>query len=151
MKSTRNIATTLLATLGVSLVFAGAQAQSTSSQNSDAVQSSAANPATIPAPVTPSINQNRDMSQGMQHGQGPGMGQGKHHGMKGQRSEMSKLMTPEERTQMRAKMQAAKTPEERQAIRKSMRAEMQKRAKEKGMTLPDRQEGRPHQHGSHSG
>lgn len=139
MKSTRNIATTLLATLGVSLVFAGAQAQSTSSQNSDAVQSSAANPVTTPAPVTPSINQNHDMSQGMQHG------------MKGQRSEMSKLMTPEERTQMRAKMQAAKTPEERQAIRKSMRAEMQKRAKEKGMTLPDRQEGRPHQHGSHSG
>lgn len=83
----------------------------------------------------------------MEHGKG----QGKQHGMKGQRSEMSKLMTPEERTQMRNKMQAAKTPEERQAIRTSMRAEMQKRAKEQGITLPEGKGGQKHRHGAHSG
>jgi hypothetical protein len=32
-----------------------------------------------------------------------------------------------------------------------MRAEMQKRAKEKGITLPDHQGGRKHQHGQHAG
>jgi hypothetical protein len=71
--------------------------------------------------------------------------------MKSQRSEMSKLMSPEERTEMRAKMQAAKTPEERQALRTSMRTEMQKRAQEKGITLPEGHESRKHQHGKHSG
>ena len=91
----------------------------------------------------------------MEHGKGSGKehgkGQGKHHGAKGQGSEMSKLMTPEERTQMRNKMQAAKTPEERQALRTSMRTEMQKRAKEQGITLPEGKGGQKHRHGAHSG
>lgn len=46
------------------------------------------------------------------------------------------LMTPEERTALIQKMQAAKTPEERQKIAEATRTEMQKRAKEKGITLP---------------
>jgi hypothetical protein len=64
------------------------------------------------------------MGQGMN---GPGAGQ-----MYGQQ-----LMTPEEQTAMREKMRAAATPEERQKIAEANHAEMQKRAKEKGITLPD--------------
>jgi hypothetical protein len=47
------------------------------------------------------------------------------------------LMTPEERTATMEKMRAAKTPEERQQIAAATRAEMQKRAAEKGITLPE--------------
>ncbi len=47
------------------------------------------------------------------------------------------LMTPEERTAMREKMRAAATPEERQQIMAANHAEMQKRAAEKGITLPE--------------
>jgi hypothetical protein len=137
MKNTRNIATTLLVALGSTLVFASAHAQPSAAQPSDAATPPCAN-----APAT-----------GSTKGQGHGMHQrmGMEHGMKGQRSEMSKLMTSEERTEMRAKMHAAKTPEERQALRTSMRAEMQKRAQEKGITLPDGRDGDKHQHGKHAG
>ena len=65
---------------------------------------------------------------GMQHG---GMGGGAGHGA-GQQ-----LMTPEERTALQEKMRNAKTPEERQQIATATRAEMQKRATEKGITLPE--------------
>jgi len=65
---------------------------------------------------------------GMQHG---GMGGGAGHGA-GQQ-----LMTPEERTALQEKMRNAMTPEERQQIATATRAEMQKRAKEKGITLPE--------------
>jgi len=88
------------------------------------------------------------MQHGKGHGMGPGMGQGKQHGKNGQGSEMSKLMTPEERTVMRAKMKAAQNPEERKAIRLSMRTEMEKRAKEKGITLPERKGGCQRQQGA---
>jgi len=46
------------------------------------------------------------------------------------------LMTPEEQTAFREKMQNARTPEERQKLAETNRAEMEKRAKEKGITLP---------------
>jgi hypothetical protein len=65
---------------------------------------------------------------GMQHGQMGGMGQGR---MGGQT-----LMTPEERSAFQEKMRDAKTPEERQKLMEANRTEMQKRAKEKGVTLP---------------
>jgi len=65
---------------------------------------------------------------GMQHGS---MGGGAQHGA-GQQ-----LMTPEERTALQEKMRNAKTPEERQQIAATTRAEMQKRATEKGITLPE--------------
>jgi TRAP-type C4-dicarboxylate transport system substrate-binding protein len=45
-------------------------------------------------------------------------------------------MTPEERQALREKMHNAATPEERQKLAETTRAEMQKRAKEKGITLP---------------
>lgn len=81
---------------------------------------------------------------GMQSGM-PGMMQGGMHGgmhggaagsMGGQQ-----LMTPQERDALAEKMRSAKTPEDRQALAATTRAEMEKRAKEKGITLP--------QHGSH--
>jgi len=50
---------------------------------------------------------------------------------------MQQLMTPEERTATIDKMRNAKTPEERQKIAEATRTEMQKRAKEKGITLPE--------------
>lgn len=53
-------------------------------------------------------------------------------GMAGQQ-----LMTPQERDAMREKMGAAKTPEERQAVAAATRAEMEKRAKERGIALPE--------------
>ena len=73
------------------------------------------------------------MGPGMMiHGMGPaGTGAGMMHG-----APMAALVTPEERAAMQEKMRNAKTPEERQKIAESMRAEMEKRAKEKGITLP---------------
>ncbi len=73
------------------------------------------------------------MMQGAQGGYGPGaMMQG------GQGPQAAfQLMTPEERTAMHEKMRAATTPEERQQIAAANHAEMQKRAQEKGITLPE--------------
>ncbi len=80
--------------------------------------------------------------QGMKHGEGHGKrGEAQGHGEHGSKARQS-LMTPEERTAMREKMRNAKTPEERQQIALANRAEMQKRAAEKGITLPERGEGR---------
>lgn len=141
MKSTRNLATTILVALGATMAFASVNAQPSAAQPSVA--------STPPCANTPATNSAMGHGRGMH--QNMGMGMGMDHEMKGQRSEMSKLMTPEERTEMRAKMQAAKTPEERQALRTSMRAEMQKRAQEKGITLPDGHDGHKYQHGKHAG
>jgi hypothetical protein len=49
----------------------------------------------------------------------------------------NQLTTPEERTALIEKMRNAKTPEERQQIAAENHAEMEKRAKEKGITLPE--------------
>lgn len=71
---------------------------------------------------------------------GNGMGQGMMHGqMSGQNSDMKvmrELMTPAERLAMMDKMIDAKTPEERQAVMTANHSEMEKRAKDKGITLP---------------
>ena len=139
MKSTRNLATTILVALGATMAFTSVNAQPSAAQPSVASTPACAN--------TPATSSAKGHGRGMHQSMGMGMD----HGMKGQRSEMSTLMTPEERTEMRAKMQAAKTPEERQALRTSMRAEMQKRAQEKGITLPDGHDGHKYQHGKHAG
>jgi len=74
---------------------------------------------------------------GMQHGTRGGMGPGATgHGPAGQGAGHA-LMTPEERTALQEKMRNAKTPEERQKIAEATRTEMQKRAQEKGITLPE--------------
>ncbi|HEX6318871.1 MAG TPA: hypothetical protein VFZ84_08345 [Burkholderiales bacterium] len=67
--------------------------------------------------------------RGMQHG---AMG----HGAAGMGAGQS-LMTPEERTALQEKMHNAKTAEERQKLAQATHEEMQKRAKEKGTTLPE--------------
>lgn len=46
------------------------------------------------------------------------------------------LMTTEEQQAFVEKMRAAKTPDERQKLAEANRAEMEKRAKDKGITLP---------------
>ncbi len=52
------------------------------------------------------------------------------------------LMTPAERDEYRDRMRAAQSAEERQKIRAEHHAEMQKRAEERGVTLPDMPAGR---------
>jgi hypothetical protein len=49
----------------------------------------------------------------------------------------SQLMTAQERTEYQAKMRAAPSPEAREQIRAQHHTEMQVRAKQKGVTLPD--------------
>lgn len=82
---------------------------------------------------------------GMNHGMGAGMKHGTAHGShgdahgqeaRGPQSGQS-LLTPEERSAFRDKIRNAKTPEERQQIALANRAEMEKRAAEKGITLPE--------------
>lgn len=68
------------------------------------------------------------------HMGGPGMGGWGHMGGAG--APVAQLMTLEERTALREKMINAKTPEERFAIAQANREEIQKRAAEKGITLP---------------
>ncbi|HEU4645630.1 MAG TPA: hypothetical protein VFS80_08700 [Burkholderiales bacterium] len=71
---------------------------------------------------------------GMQHGQMGGMG---HGAMGAGPAAAQQLMTPEERTALREKMQNAKSAEERRALAEANRAEMEQRAKDKGITLPE--------------
>jgi hypothetical protein len=66
-------------------------------------------------------------------GKGPGMMM---HGPFAGPAAAQQLMTPEEQRALIEKMQNAKTPEERQKLAEANRAEMEKRAKEKGITLP---------------
>jgi uncharacterized membrane protein len=49
----------------------------------------------------------------------------------------SQLMTKQERAEYRAKMRAAKTTEEREKIRSEHHEQMQARAKERGVSLPN--------------
>ena len=75
--------------------------------------------------------------QGMKHGEShAGRGKTEGHGPRGGEGGQS-LMTPEERTAFRDKMRNAKTPEERQQMALANRAEMEKRASDKGITLPE--------------
>jgi hypothetical protein len=80
------------------------------------------------------------MGEGRHGGMHHGMQGGMQHGAKGShegRGAGLQLMTTEEREAFREKMRNAKTPEERQQIAQANRAEMQKRAQEKGITLPE--------------
>ena len=77
------------------------------------------------------------MDQGMQGGMQHGMQGGMNHGGQVGRMSENPLMTPEERTAFQDKMRSAKTPEERRQLALANRTEMQKRAQEKGITLPE--------------
>jgi hypothetical protein len=76
---------------------------------------------------------NDGMGQGMMRG---GMMQGQMAGQNSDMKVMRELMTPAERLAMMDKMMDAKTLEERQAIMTANHTEMEKRAKDKGITLP---------------
>jgi hypothetical protein len=73
------------------------------------------------------------MGPGMMRGQ---MMQGQMTGSNSPMKVMQQLMTPAERLEMMDKMADAKSWEERQAIMTTTHAEMEKRAKEKGIALP---------------
>jgi len=74
---------------------------------------------------------------GMQHGAKGGTGHGPMGAGAAGHGAGQQLMTPEERTALQEKMRNAATPEERQKIAEATRTEMQKRAQEKGITLPE--------------
>ena len=74
------------------------------------------------------------MMGGMGHG---GMGPGAMGGGPAGRMAGQQLMSPEEHTALQEKMRNAKTPGERQKLAEANRAEMEKRANEKGITLPE--------------
>jgi len=79
----------------------------------------------------------QDSKGDMQHGMKGGMEHGGMGGGAAGHGAGQQLMTPEERTALKEKMRNAKTPEERQQIATSTRTGMEKRAKEKGITLPE--------------
>jgi hypothetical protein len=74
---------------------------------------------------------------GFMQGMGPGMGPPMMRGGFAGPMAAQQLMTPEEQQAFIEKMQNAKTPEERQKLAEANRAEMEKRAKEKGIALPE--------------
>jgi len=115
MKRSNKIAAVLLASLGLGLAAVGAHAHSGSMGE----------------------GMGHSMKGGMHGGMGHGaMGSGKGgHAMGAMAGKQ--LMTPEEQTALREKMRSAATPEERQKLAEANHAEMQKRAKEKGVQLPD--------------
>lgn len=82
------------------------------------------------------------MGQGTHQGTGAGQGSGPRHGGmdhgagRGDGAAQS-LMSPEERNAFRDRMRNATTPEDRQKLALENRTEMQKRAQEKGVTLPE--------------
>ena len=80
------------------------------------------------------------MGEGRHGGMHHGMQSGMQHGTKGGHEGGGaghQLMTQEEREAFREKMRSAKTPDERRQIAQANRAEMQKRAQEKGIALPE--------------
>ncbi|MEI6724371.1 MAG: hypothetical protein WCO67_26705 [Betaproteobacteria bacterium] len=85
------------------------------------------------------------MGGGMGHGMRGDMGQGMMmHGGPAGTATGQQLMTPDERSAMMEKMRSAKTPEERQKLADANHAQMEQRAKDKGITLP-------HAHGPRAG
>lgn len=116
MKRTHKIAVGLIASMSLGLAVAAAYAH--------------------PGPT------GAGMGPGMMGGMGPGamrggMGPGAMGAGFPGPATMQQLMTPEERAATIDKMRNAATPEERQKLAEATRTEMQKRAKEKGVTLPE--------------
>ena len=72
----------------------------------------------------------------MGNGMSPGMMRGHMMEPSENMKIMRELMTPAERLAMMDKMMDAKTVEERQAIMTTTHTEMEKRVKDKGITLP---------------
>ena len=113
MKTINKIATGVATVLGLSLTVASVQAQQ--------------------SPMGGMGPMGNGMGPGMMRG---GMMQNQMMGQNANMKIMRELMTPAERLSMMDKMMDAKTVEERQTIMTQAHAEMEKRAKEKGITLP---------------
>ena len=82
---------------------------------------------------TPGAGHGKGATQ--KHAMKGGMGHGATGHEAGNRGAANQLMTTEERTALREKMRNA-TPEERQKIAEATRAQMQARAQEQSVTLP---------------
>lgn len=111
MKQSHKFAVGVVASLGLGIAVAAAYAQ--------------------PGPMGGGMGPH--MTGAMMGGMGPGAMKGGPAGP----AAGQQLMTPEERTALVEKMRTAKTPEERQKVAAANHTEMQKRAKEKGITLPE--------------
>lgn len=129
MKQSHKFAVGVIASLGLGIAVAAAYA----------------NPGQMGGSMGPQGGMQHGAQGGMQHGTKGGMqrsatGGMQHGGMGGGAAGHGagqQLMTPEERAALMEKMHNAATPEERQKIAEATRAEMQKRAKERGITLPE--------------
>ena len=116
MKRSQKLIAGVVASLGLGLAVAAAYAQ----------------PGPMGAGMGPGMRGGMG-PMAMRGGMGPGaIGPGFAGPIAGQQ-----LMTPEEQTATINKMRSAATPEERQKVAEATRTEMQKRAKEKGITLPE--------------
>ena len=149
MNTPRKFATRLMATVGFGLLMVGAHAQTSPA------------PSTTPAPTAsqPQCHGKGHGDKGHGMGMGQGMGQGTGSGMQGEggkkaqacggerHAAIRELMTEQERQAMKEKMRTAKSPEERKQLMAANRVEMEKRAKEKGITLPAPRSGQ-HGHGN---
>jgi Spy/CpxP family protein refolding chaperone len=102
-----------------------------------AVAAAYANPGQMGGGMGPQGGKQHGAQGGMQHGTKGGMEHGGMVGGAAGHGAGQQLMTPEERTALMEKMHNAATPEERQKIAEATRTEMQKRAQEKGITLPE--------------
>ncbi|MEO8134498.1 MAG: hypothetical protein ABI831_11020 [Betaproteobacteria bacterium] len=81
---------------------------------------------------------------GMNHGMRGGMKNGAIGAGAAGPMALHSLMTPEEHGALMEKMHSAKSPEERRTLAQATHAEMEKRAKDKGIALPEHD-------GSHAG
>ena len=123
MKQSHKFAVGVVASLGLGIAVAAAYA----------------NPGQMGGGMGPQMKggMQHGAKDGMQHDAQGGMGHGPTGAGAAGHGAGAQLMTPEERTALREKMRNAATPEERQKIAEATRTEMQKRAKEKGITLPE--------------
>ena len=113
MKTVNKIVISITAVLGLGLTVATVHAQQ--------------------GPMVGMGSMGNGMSPGVMRG---GMMQGQTMGLNSNMKIMRELMTPAERLSMMDKIMDAKTVEERQEIMISTHTEMEKRAKEKGISLP---------------
>ncbi len=149
MNTPCKFAARLMATVGFGLLMVSAYAQN----------SAAPSTASAPTASQPQCHGKGHGNMGHGMGMGAGMGQRMGPGMHGEggkkaqacgrerHTAIRELMTEQERQAMKEKMRAAKSPEERKQLMAANRAEMEKRAKEKGITLPAPRSGQ-HGHGN---
>lgn len=90
-----------------------------------------------PSITAPSASPGRQGHRGRHHGQHAGQGRDamSEADRQARRAAMDKLTSPEERTAFHEKMRGA-TPEQRPQLMAARRAELEQRAKDRGVTLP---------------